>query len=80
MIVGYVLIVTNPTKEKDVLKALAKIERVEESYGLFGEYDIIVKVRAKDYNDLGKVVLKRIRSIPGVLDTETLSGVKLRSH
>jgi len=78
LIIGYVLIVTSPTREKAVLKAVSGIKNVLEAYALFGEYDIIVKVRARDGNELGSIVIKHIRSIEGVIDTETLMGVSLR--
>jgi DNA-binding Lrp family transcriptional regulator len=77
MIVGYVLITTRPGQERKVLSEMNKLDRVDEAYALFGEYDIIAKVMAKDYNDLSRIVIRLIRSIPGVLDTETLAGVDI---
>jgi DNA-binding Lrp family transcriptional regulator len=77
MIVGYVLITTKPGQERNVLSEINKLDRVDEAYALFGEYDIIAKLMAKDYNDLSRIVIRFIRSIPGVLDTETLAGVDI---
>ena len=68
--------------EKDVKrmqrrgKKLEKLKRIVEVHMLFGEYDIIVKTNARNYTDLGRFVLKEIRPIRGVLDTETLTGVE----
>jgi len=47
-----------------------------EIYPLFGEYDIICKVEAVGYDTLAKVVIRQIRSINGVIDTKTLTGLK----
>jgi DNA-binding Lrp family transcriptional regulator len=77
MIIGYVLITTRPGEEKRVLAEMNRLDRVDEAYALFGEYDIIAKVMAKDYNDLSRIVIRHIRSISGVLDTETLAGVDI---
>lgn len=77
VIVAYILVITNPTMEHKVYRALKKLKGIDESYALLGEYDIILKVHSKDYNELAKFVIKKVRSIPGVLDTETLAGVDI---
>lgn len=75
MVKGFILVTTSPSMEKAAVKALSKIPEVQEAHVLFGEYDILLKVEAKDLDDLGRIVIKKIRSKPGVIDTETLSGM-----
>jgi DNA-binding Lrp family transcriptional regulator len=75
MAVGFVLIGTEPTKERQVYNDLLKIEAILELYPLFGDYDLIAKVEAKDYNTIGEVVVARIRSIDGVRTTKTLTMI-----
>ncbi|EQD36384.1 transcription regulator, partial [mine drainage metagenome] len=50
---------------------------VVEVHPLFGEYDLIVKIDASDFSELGKIVIEKIRTIEGVIDTKTLTGIKL---
>ena len=76
MAIGYVLINTAPAKEHDVFSEMLKIKEVIELHPLFGEYDLIAKIESEDFNTLGGVVVDDIRTIPGVIDTTTLSGVK----
>ncbi|MGE4275343.1 MAG: Lrp/AsnC ligand binding domain-containing protein [Candidatus Methanomethylophilaceae archaeon] len=76
MAVGYVLITAAPSREHEVYSALSKIDEVVELTPLFGEFDMIAKIEADDLNRLGVVVVDRIRSTPGVLDTKTLTGIK----
>jgi len=76
MAVGFVLISTAPAKEHEVYNVLLKIEEVVELHPLFGEYDLIAKIEAEDFNKLGEIVVDKIRSIPGVVDTKTLTGIK----
>ena len=73
MAVGFVLISTEPTKDREVYYKLLKIEEVVELYPLFGDYDLIAKVEAKDYNTIGEVVVAKIRSIDGVRTTKTMT-------
>ena len=76
MAVGFVLISTAPAKEHDVYSELSKVKEIVELHPLFGEYDLIAKVEADDFNRLGQIVADKIRSIPGVIDTKTLTGIK----
>lgn len=76
MVLGFVLISTTPQKEREVYEALVRIKDVIEACPLFGEYDIIVKVEASDYNRMGEVIIDKIRGIKGVIDTRTLTTIK----
>ncbi|MCL4420694.1 MAG: Lrp/AsnC ligand binding domain-containing protein [Candidatus Thermoplasmatota archaeon] len=77
MSIAFVLISTVPGKEHEVYNKISKINYVTEVHPLFGEYDLIAKIDAKDYSELGKIVLDQIRTIDGVIDTKTLTGIKL---
>ena len=39
-------------------------------------YDLIAKLEAADFDTLGHVIVNKIRSIEGVVDTKTLTGTK----
>lgn len=75
MAVGFVLIGVEPKKERDVYNALIKIDGVVEIYPLFGEYDLIAKVEAADYNQIGELVVSKVRAVPGVKTTRTLAKI-----
>ena len=76
MAIGFVLISTAPAKEHDVYNELLKVAEIVELHPLFGEYDLIAKIDAEDFNALGEIVIDRIRTISGVIDTKTLTGIK----
>jgi len=73
--VGFVLIGVEPKREREVYNKLLKIEEVVEIYPLFGEYDLIAKVEAADYNTIGEVVVSKIRAVDGVRTTKTLTKI-----
>ena len=75
MAIGFVLINVTPAQEHDVYNRLSKIPQVVELHALFGEYDLIVKIHANDFEELGTIIVNKIRSITGVLDTKTLTGL-----
>jgi len=76
MAVGFVLISASPGKEHDVYNALLKVPEIVELHPLFGEYDLIAKIEASDFDTLGHIIVSGVRSIPGVVDTKTLTGTR----
>jgi len=76
MIANFVLIKTRPGQECDVYDELKYLPEIIEFHQLFGEYDLIIKVKAEDLNELSKIVVNKIRHIEGVIDTKTLPGIK----
>jgi DNA-binding Lrp family transcriptional regulator len=60
---AYVLLNTEIGAEAQVLKALKKIEGVEEAHNLWGVYDIIAHIKADSMNNLTSIITKRIEKI-----------------
>ncbi len=77
MAIGFALLSISPLHEKDVYKTLTtNIPEITEVHPLFGEYDILVKIVCPDIDGIGEVVIKKIRSLKGVVDSKTLIGTK----
>lgn len=76
MATGFALLSISPLHEKTVYEHLTSIPEVVEVHPLFGEYDILVKIQAKDIDTIGDIVINKIRSTKGVVDTKTLIGTK----
>ena len=76
MAIGFVLIKAAPGYEHEVYNKLSKVKEINELYPLFGEYDLIAKIKAGDFEKLGQIIINKIRSIEGVIDTKTLTGTK----
>ena len=56
---------------KTVRESVGKVEGVKEVYSTLGRFDLIVKVEAKSVEELANIVIDGIRSIEGVVGTET---------
>lgn len=76
MAVGFVLISTETGKEHDVYNALLSVPEIVELHPLFGEFDLIGKIEASDFDTLGHIIVSSIRSIDGVGNTKTLTGTR----
>ena len=68
----------SPLHEYEVYNKLSKIPEVIEVHPLFGEYDLIAKIEAKDYENIGEIIIQKIKTIEGITDTTTLTGMQLR--
>jgi DNA-binding Lrp family transcriptional regulator len=70
--IAFVLINTEPANEEKVLKAVSKIEGIEEAYILYGVYDILAKIKTESMENLKQTIIWQIRKIEGVVSTLTL--------
>ena len=77
MIVGFIFIKTHPKMEVKTYRDLKKIKEITELTPLFGDYDIIAKIEARDFRKLSDIVLHKIRTHPGVDETITVPGTKI---
>lgn len=73
MITGFILIKNKPGKEYLILKRLENIIEINEIYPIFGEYDFLVLLRVKDLEEIGRILINKIRVIDGITDTITLT-------
>ena len=69
---AYILIVTKFGKTKEVANKLIDLEFVEDVRELYGQYDIIIKLRASDFKKLEDMIAENIRVIDDIERTETL--------
>jgi len=76
MATGFALLSISPLHEKIVYEQLKTIPEIIEIHPLFGEYDILVKIECRDIDAIGEVVIRKIRSLKGIVDTKTLIGTK----
>jgi DNA-binding Lrp family transcriptional regulator len=75
--IGFVLMHVSPLHEHEVFKKLSKIPEIIELHPLFGEYDLIAKIEAEDYESIGQIIIHKVRTIDGIIDTKTLTGIRL---
>lgn len=79
-LVAYIMIGFDKTDTQEdqieVAKAMEYLERVEEVHIIAGEFDILIKVRAKNIEDLGVFVTKELKEIDGVGGSRTFVSLK----
>tara|TARA_B110000467_G_C17827751_1_gene218344 strand:- start:36 stop:284 length:249 start_codon:yes stop_codon:yes gene_type:complete len=69
---SFVLINCTLGKEETVLESLRVTEGISTVSGVFGAYDIIVKVSADELHEMRELITKRIRKIEHIRSTLVL--------
>ncbi len=77
MVSAYILILTEVGKAAQVAEAVAEIDGVEAAEDVTGPYDVIVRAKASDVDELGRMVVARIQAIDGIDRTLTCPVVHL---
>ena len=73
---AYVLITTESGAVDSVLATLKKMNSVEETYMVYGVYDIIATVKAETMDKLKEIVTWNLRSLDKVRSTLTMIVVE----
>jgi len=72
-LLSYILINCSPGSEIEVISEISSLEGVVEINGVFGKYDVFVKVSAENPDAMAKII-SQIRKI-NVLNSHTLPVV-----
>lgn len=72
MVTGLVLVRLMAGKEKIALSRIKEIKGVSHVTAVFGRWDLVLDIETEDVGTLSNVVVRDIRSAPGVLSTESL--------
>ena len=68
---AYILIQTEVGKAGSVTKAIAGIAGVTIAEAVTGPYDVIMRAESPSMEDLGRTVLAKVQSVPGITRTLT---------
>ena len=73
-ITAFILVsfIPNPDiSQRELAREISKIKNVRVVYIIAGEWDLLLKVRGKDMEEIGKLVLDKLRGMKGVGKTVT---------
>ncbi len=68
---AYVLLTCNPGCESTIIAELKKIPEVTEVNGVWGKYDIFIKLSTENPNEIDKVISK-LRLLPDITSSYTM--------
>lgn len=77
MVRAYILVTVEPGRVKDVIETIREIDGVVKASAVTGPYDVIAEVEGSSIEEVGRSVVSRIQTIPGVERTLTSIVVEI---
>ncbi len=64
---------SSDVSQRELAERISRMSEVEEVHIIAGEWDLLIKARAKSLKEIGNLVLDRLREMEGVERTETVT-------
>jgi Lrp/AsnC family transcriptional regulator, regulator for asnA, asnC and gidA len=77
---AFIGINVEPGFADEAIAELSNLEEVLEIHEMHGTFDLLLKVRAKDLNQMRDLVEKKIRKLRRILETELMTVLKTRKE
>ena len=74
---AYILVQTNVGKAAEVAAAIGGITGVTKAEDVTGPYDVIVSAEATSVDELGRLVVAQVQTVPGITRTVTCPVVHI---
>jgi DNA-binding Lrp family transcriptional regulator len=74
---AYILIQTDVGKAAEVAAEIAELKGITMAEDVTGPYDVIVRAEARNVDELGKLVVARVQTLPGITRTLTCPVVHI---
>lgn len=74
---AYVIVKVNPGSIERVSKEMIKNPEILEIYEVHTRGDLLTKIRASSDNEIRNIIVKKIRTIKGVVDSELIPIYKV---
>lgn len=77
MTLAMVLISTDPGKDRKVANEVKKLNGVEKTFLVSGQYDVVARIKGKTSEEILALVYDKIRPIPGVKGSQTMFALEV---
>jgi Lrp/AsnC family transcriptional regulator, regulator for asnA, asnC and gidA len=69
-----------PGFAEDVTNDLSSLREILEIHEMHNRFDLLLKIRAKDLNELRDIVVNKVRTLPHILETDLMTILKTRKE
>jgi Lrp/AsnC family transcriptional regulator, regulator for asnA, asnC and gidA len=70
----------SPGSADQIISDILKVEEVLEMHEMHSKFDLMLKIRAKDLNQMREIVENKICKIPHILESELMTVLKTRKE
>jgi DNA-binding Lrp family transcriptional regulator len=64
-----ILVKFNSLETREAYRLLKRLKPVTESYMVYGRFDAVAFIQARDLEEIRQIILSEIQPIPGVIET-----------
>ena len=72
MVMAYIMVRVDAGEERDVIKKIQKLPEVKDSNIIYGEWDVVMKIKVKNVEEITAFVVDKLRKIKAVKLTSTM--------
>ena len=69
-----------PGFAEDVSNDLSALHEILEIHEMHNRFDLLLKIRAKDLNELREIVVNKVRTLPHILETDLMTILKTKKE
>jgi Lrp/AsnC family transcriptional regulator for asnA, asnC and gidA len=73
-------LIIEPGFADEATESLSNVDEVLEIHEMHGEFDLLLKIRAKDLDQMRDIVVNKIRILPHILEIELMTVLKTRKE
>ncbi len=77
---AFIMLAVEPSKEEEIINKLMSFPEILELHLLFGEKNILIKVRDRNIESMREFITKELKSIEGLLKVECYLSLKTRKE
>lgn len=79
-ILTYIGININSDKSEKILSSLEVIDEILEIHEIYDNFDILIKLRTRNLDDLREVIVQKIRKIEGIIDIKVMNVLRTKKE
>jgi Lrp/AsnC family transcriptional regulator, regulator for asnA, asnC and gidA len=77
---AFVGVNVEPRFAEEAIDQLSNLDEVLEIHEMHGKFDLLLKIRAKDLDQMRDIVVNKIRILPHILEIELMTVLKTRKE
>ncbi|MEM2144513.1 MAG: Lrp/AsnC family transcriptional regulator [Candidatus Jordarchaeaceae archaeon] len=77
---AFIMLTVEPSKEEDIINKLSALPEILELHLIFGDKNILLKIRCQDINSVRDFITNKIRAINGIIKTESYLSIKTKKE
>lgn len=76
MVSAYIMMKMQVGMDDHVISEIRKLENIQSADATYGSYDLVIKVKFRNIEDLDRFIFEKIRRVKGITETSSMIVAK----